>query len=186
MDHYIDVKLLPDNELSETFLMNKVFTKLHKALDDLKSDSIGISFPKFHILLGGVLRIHGTREKLEVLDSLNWVARLADYCDISVVTPVPSNVDGYRTVSRIQNNMSSSKLRRLICRGSIDEDKVKEYEEKMLAQNIKNPFLELESASNGNRHRRYIQFGKLGDASQAGVFDHFGLSKVATIPWFNT
>jgi len=49
---------------------------------------------------------------------------------------------------------------------------------------IDNPYLELESASNDNKHRRYISFGELSDTPISGEFDTFGLSKTATVPWF--
>jgi len=54
----------------------------------------------------------------------------------------------------------------------------------MFTQGLDNPYLELESGSNGHKHRRYIQFGELLDAPVKGEFDQFGLSKVATVPWF--
>lgn len=184
MDHYIDIKLLPDAELSETFLMNKVYAKLHKALDDLTSDSIGVSFPKYNVVLGSVIRVHGTKENLEQLNGLNWLARLADYCDSSPVKLVPENIEGYRNVSRVQTNMSPSKLRRLLKRNTIRPNEIEQYEEKMLSKGLKNPYVELDSSSNGNKYRRYFQFGALGDTNVAGVFDQFGLSKTATIPWF--
>jgi CRISPR-associated endonuclease Csy4 len=80
--------------------------------------------------------------------------------------------------------MTLSKLNRLIKRGSIPEDEVKQYKAKMFTRGLDNPYLELQSGSNGQRHRRYIQFGDLCDVSTEGVFDQFGLSNTATVPWF--
>jgi CRISPR-associated endonuclease Csy4 len=54
----------------------------------------------------------------------------------------------------------------------------------MLSQSLDNPYLELESTSNGNKHRRYLEFGQLLGNAVVGEFDQFGLSKTATIPWF--
>ena len=54
----------------------------------------------------------------------------------------------------------------------------------MFKQGLDNPFLELESSSTGQRHRRFIQFGELLDEPVEGFFDTFGLSKNATVPWF--
>ncbi len=184
MNYYIDIKLLPDAELSETFLMNKVYAKLHKILSDLRSNSIGISFPNYRKLLGGVLRIHATKENLEQLQSLNWLSRLTDYCNISQITEIPEDIEGHRTVSRIQSNMTESKLRRLIKRGSISSEEAKEYRAKMFQEGLDNPYVELESSSNGHKYRRYIAFSELSDTPKLGEFDQFGLSKGATIPWF--
>lgn len=183
MNHYIDIKMLPDAELNEAFLMNKVYAKLHKGLPNLGSSSIGVSFPKYRVLLGGILRIHATKEKLEQLRSLNWLSRLADYCDVSGIQPIPNDVQ-YRNISRKQANMTEAKLRRLIKRGSISAEEAKKYRAKMSTQGLNNPYLELNSSSNGNKHRRYLQFGELLNEPVSGEFDHFGLSKIATVPWF--
>lgn len=185
MDYYIDIKLLSDAELSETFLMNMVFTKLHKALDDLKSDSIGVSFPNYHSLLGDVLRVHGTQSDLEALSALKWIGRLGDYCSHTPISTVPEKIVGYRTVSRVQSSMSPSKLRRLLSRKTLKVSDVDRYEAKMQSKMLNSPYLELKSASNGHVHRRYIVQGDVLESSKLGAFDRFGLSKVATIPWFS-
>lgn len=204
MNHYIDIKILPDAEINANFLLNKVYTKLHKALFDSKSDAIGVSFPEYRVLslkepsniksperfskprniLGKTLRLHGTQEALEQLQAQNWLARLADYCKVSAMSEVPANIQGYRTVSRIQTTMSQSKLKRLLKRGSITEEEAKGYKAKMFTKGLDNAYVELESASNGHKHRRYIAFGALQSTPTAGVFDAFGLSKTATVPWF--
>jgi len=80
--------------------------------------------------------------------------------------------------------MTESKLRRLIKRGSISEEEVKQYRIKMFQGGLENPYVELKSMSNGQMHRRFIEFGELQDKSVEGRFDFFGLSKEATIPWF--
>ena len=80
--------------------------------------------------------------------------------------------------------MSKSKLERLKRRGSITPGEEKTYKAKMFSQGLDNPYLDLESGSTGQKHRRFIHFGPLMDQSVAGKFDSYGLSKVATIPWF--
>jgi CRISPR-associated endonuclease Csy4 len=184
MNHYIDIKILPDAEINANFLLNKVYAKLHKALFDRKSDAIGVSFPEYRKILGQVLRIHGTQQALEQLQAQNWLARLADYCKVSAISEVPTSIQGYRTVSRIQTTMSASKLRRLLKRGSIKQDETKQYNAKLFTKGLDNPYLELKSASNGHLHRRYIAFGALQKIAVDGKLDVFGLSKTATIPWF--
>jgi len=183
MDCYIDVQLKPDAEMRENVLLNKVYTKLHKALFTLKSTNIGVSFPKYHLKLGDVIRIHAREGRLKELQTMNWLGGLIGYCEVSDVKPVPEQTK-FRTVSRKQSNMTESKSRRLIKRGTLSSEEVKGYKAKMFAQGLDNPYLEMESGSNGHLHRRYIQFGELLDESVAGDFDQFGLSKVATVPWF--
>lgn len=183
MDYYLDIKMMPDEEVPIYFIRNNVYTKLHKRLCDLTSTNIGISFPEYKVMLGKFLRLHGTKQRLQTIQSEDWLGGLTGYCHVSSIQQIPEQVS-YRTVSRIQMNMSSSKLRRLIKRGSIKPDELKHYNTKMLQKGIDNPFLELESTSNGHKHRRYLSFGKLQDNAITGEFDQFGLSKTATVPWF--
>lgn len=183
MDSYMDIKLLPDAEIPASVLMNAIYTKLHKTLYDLKLTSIGISFPKYEVTLGNVLRIHGDKSNISDLQGLSWIAGMSDYCVVSEINPVPEDVK-FRTISRKQSTMSSAKMRRLLKRGSITEDEVKAYKAKMFAKGLDDPYLELVSGSNGHKHRRYIEFGNLVDEPISGEFDQFGLSKTATVPWF--
>ena len=67
MDYYIDLIIQADEEVPTYFIRNKVFAKFHKALCDLKQNSIGVSFPKYKTKLGGVIRIHGNKENLDAL-----------------------------------------------------------------------------------------------------------------------
>lgn len=184
MDHYIDVTIKPDAEMRENVLLNKVYTKLHKALCTLQSTDLGISFPKYSVKLGKVLRIHGTNKRLTELQDLNWIGGLVGYCDKLYIRAIPEDGISYRTVSRKQANMTAAKLRRLIKRGSIPESDAKKYKAKMFSKSLDNPYLELQSGSNGHKHRRYLSFGRLINKLKNGHFDQFGLSKDATIPWF--
>ena len=183
MDHYLDIKIEPDEEVPIYFIRNKIYSKLHKALFTLKAADIGISFPRYKIMLGDVIRLHGTEAKLTELQSLDWLGGLKGYCVINAIQAVPVDVM-YRNISRIQSNMTEAKLRRLIKRGSITQEETKAYKAKMFQQGMDNPYLELESGSNGHKHRRYLQFGELSSQSVKGEFDQFGLSKTATVPWF--
>lgn len=181
MDYFIDIKINPDAEMRNNLLLNKIYTKLHKALFTLKSTEIGVSFPRYKVKLGDVIRLHGTEAKLTKLQSTDWLGGLKGYCTVSSIQAIPENVL-YRIISRKQANMTEAKLRRLIKRGSISADEAKGYKAKMFTQGMDNPYLELDSSSNGNKHRRYINFGELCDKPCSGDFDAFGLSKTATVP----
>lgn len=183
MDYYLDIKLVPDEEVPIYFIRNKVYAKLHKVLSTLSSTDIGISFPLYKVKLGSTVRLHGTSGRLSGLQATNWLGGLSGYCEVCEVQAIPEQVT-YRTISRIQSNMTEAKLRRLIKRGSISEDDAKKYKAKMYSLEMDNPYLELESSSNGHKHRRYLVFGELSETSIDGEFDTFGLSKTATIPWF--
>lgn len=183
MNHYLNITLRPDAEMPSTILMNAIYTKLHKLLFDLQSHDIGVSFPKFNILLGDTLRIHGSEADLKKLHNQGWLGGMNGYCQIGEIKQVPAN-SKYRVISRKQTTMSQSKLRRLQKRGSIKDDDIKNYKAKMFTKGLSNPYIELVSASNGHKHRRYIEFGELQDCPIEGSFDFFGLSKTATVPWF--
>jgi len=183
MEYYIDIELKPDAEMEESPLMNLVYEKFHKALVKLKTEQIGVSFPKYKIKLGKVLRLHGNKTNIQNLQGLNWLGGIAGYCEISNVKNVPTNVK-YRTVSRIRTNMSKSKLKRLKRRGSITPDEEKNYRAKMFSQGLDNPYLDLKSGTTGQNHRRFFRLGPLLDQPVEGKFDSYGLSKGATVPWF--
>jgi CRISPR-associated endonuclease Csy4 len=51
MNRYLDVKIKPDAEMPENWLLNKVYTKLHKAIFDLLATDIGISCAIFFCIL---------------------------------------------------------------------------------------------------------------------------------------
>lgn len=183
MNHYFDITLLPDAEISSSVLMNAIFSKLHKRLCDLKSTGIGVSFPSHGLALGNVLRIHSNEIELTKLHDANWLGGMSGYCKFNNIMLAPVNAQ-HRVVSRKQSNMTQAKLNRLIKRGTIAPEEIKNYRAKMFAASLDEPYLELESSSNGNKHRRYIQFGELKSEPVVGDFDQFGLSKSATIPWF--
>ena len=195
MTYYLDIELYPTKDMRENFLLNHVYTLFHKRLYDLKSNSIGVSFPKFDKKLGKIFRIHGSKEALEKLQAKEWLGSYAKFCKVSDIKATPDEVK-YRTVYRVQQNMTEAKLRRLIKRakegkGNFNEDDIKKYRIKMLQGGLDNPYVELMSESgkkkNGSKeklHRRFIAFGELQDTELKGEFDLFGLSKVSTIPWF--
>ena len=183
MNHYIDILIKPDEEMRENLLLNKVYAKFHKALFTLQSSELAVSFPQYKVILGKKLRIHGTESKLAELQATDWLGGLKGYCDVSAIQVIPEEVL-YRTISRKQPNMSVAKLRRLLLRDSIQQANIKAYKAKMFEQGLDNPYLELESTSNGHKHRRYLAFGKLTKEKNLGEFDFFGLSKTASIPWF--
>lgn len=183
MDYYIDIKINPNKEIRENVLLNQVYTSFHKRLYDLNSIDIAVSFPEYRLKLGKLFRIHGSKETLENLNKKEWLGKYKSFCKVSNIIAIPEKVQ-YRTVSRIQQNMTEAKLRRLIKRGTIPEEDIKKYRIKMFQGGLDNPYVELKSMSNGQLHRRFIEFGELEEIETKGDFDLFGLSKTSTIPWF--
>ena len=105
MDYYIDITIKPDAEMRENVLLNKVYTKFHKALYDLQANDIGVSFPQKKVRLGKVLRIHSSLSRLTELQALKWLGGLSDYCEVSEILLIPQLISGYMFVSRVRDNM---------------------------------------------------------------------------------
>lgn len=183
MDYFIEIKLQKNSDLRPNVLLNSVYTQVHRRLYDMQCTTIGVSFPDYRVILGQRMRLHGSLDELKRFLSIDWLGDLKKYCTIGDIEKVPPNVQ-YRTISRVQSTMSQSKFRRLVKRGTINEEDVKKYKIEMLKKGLDNPYVELVSASNGKLHRRFFQFGELQSELVTGEFDVFGLSKEATIPWF--
>ena len=49
---------------------------------------------------------------------------------------------------------------------------------------LRMPYIELRSLSNGNLMRVYVEHGPVQPHPQPGVFNAYGLSATATVPWF--
>jgi CRISPR-associated endonuclease Csy4 len=184
MGHYIEIRLLPDPEFSASVLMNALFAKFHRALVDIGQREVGVSFPQAKKTLGDKLRLHGSRSALQRLMDLSWLKGLTDYTSVSAITPVPDNCR-YRVVKRVQAKSSVERIyRRSVMKGwlTIDEAEAKVNEKK--EHQLKQPFVQLKSNSSGQSFRLFIQQGELLDSPVAGAFSDYGLSGVATIPWF--
>jgi CRISPR-associated endonuclease Csy4 len=202
MNHYQDIKIFSDAECNLAFLRNKIYQKLHKAIFDLATTKIGVSFPNSkenqkdtlpNILLGDTIRIHSNKAKLQQLQNLNWLGGLVGYCKISDVLPLPDKVDGYRVISRIRQNMSFARMQKKIIhqqsKGYLKTDEEirvyeKYYKAKMFKTGLNNPYLELNSVSTGGKYRLYIEFGEVQDKAAVGDFNNFGLSNEATTAIF--
>ncbi len=192
MNYYQELKIQPDKEFNLPTLRNKIYQKFHKAIWDLKSKNIGVSFPKEGDKLGDIIRIHSDQSDLEKLQNLHWLGGLSGYCKVSGITAVPNEIKGYQVISRIRQSMDEKKLKQRVAyqqnNGELKTDKEvqaykNQYRKKMLATSLDNPYLELNS-SKGGLYRIYLHFGKMQDNPIIGEFNNFGLSKTASVPIF--
>lgn len=184
MDHYLDIRILPEEpEVSESFLLNALFAKLHVRLGQQAQGRVGISFPDHHQRLGDLLRLHGQCIDLQALMVDDWLQGLKGYTQCSEVLPIPPIVC-YRTVKRVQAKSAYNKRQRSIAKGWLTEEealnRIPDSQQKMLHL----PFLQLKSRSNGQVMRVYVEHGPLSAVPNAGYFNAYGLSSLATIPWF--
>lgn len=184
MDHFLDIRLLPEEpEVSESFLLNALFAKLHLRLGLLACTDIGVSFPHHAKRLGDRLRLHGTKPGLQSLMAEDWLQGLKGYCQCSQPTAVPANTE-YRTVRRVQAKSAHNKRQRSIRKGWLSEDEAVARITESQQKELKLPFMQLKSRSTGQLMRLYIEHGPLLTEPQPGCFSAYGLSATATIPWF--
>lgn len=184
MDSYIDIVVLPDAEISSPALMNNLFAKLHRALVEFAKGDIAVSFPKYGKTLGDILRLHGTHAALERLMIQPWLKGLRDYTSVSAISPVPENVQGYRTTFRVQQKSPQNMRKRSIAKGWLSEEEalhnIPDSKQKRLAL----PFLQIKSQSTKQEVRLFVGRGELVDKPEAGHFSSYGLSRTATTPSF--
>lgn len=184
MDHYIEIRVLPDPEFSEEMLMAALMAKLHRALGQRGKGDIGVSFPAHGIKPGAVLRLHGEHQGLSELESLAWRKGLNDYCLCTAIKAVPE-VNQWRCVSRVQVKSSAPRLmRRSVKKGWITEEEAQQRIRTMEEARTDLPWLNLRSLSTGQSFRLFIRHGELLSAPVVGMFSTYGLSGTATVPWF--
>jgi CRISPR-associated endonuclease Csy4 len=184
MDHYLDIRLLPDPEFTATVLLEALFAKLHRALGSAGQGEIGVSFPSAGKTLGDKLRLHGPLAALTAFESLSWRKGLRDYTECSEIQPVPANVK-YRTVRRVQFKSNAERLRRRsVSKGWITEEEARMRIPDLVEKRTTLPFIRLKSLSSEQTFLLFIEQGKICDNATEGIFSAYGLSATATIPWF--
>jgi len=189
MDHYQDIKILADPEFPQSMLMNALFAKLHRALVQIKSNAIGISFPNVKgntsKNLGDLFRLHGTAESLQNLEAQSWLRGMRDHVDATEVSPIPENVQFCR-VKRVQSKSSAERLRRRYLKrhDSVTEKDVVGMIPDSVEKRLELPFLQLKSESTGQHFCLFIEHQAAQPNAVAGEFNSYGLSNKATVPWF--
>lgn len=187
MDHYLDIRLLPDPEFPPSMLMNALFAKLHRALVDLDSTAIGVSFPDHTLAplaLGERLRLHGQAPALAHMMSCNWLRGMRDHTEVQGPTSVPAGAV-HRAVRRVQAKSNPERLRRrLVKRKVIDYDTARQLIPDEAAETLELPFVTLKSLSSGQTFRLFIEHGPTSPEPTHGCFGKYGLSRRATVPWF--
>ena len=180
MDHFVEIKVLPDPEFKETTLISAVYSKLHRALAALGNGAVGVSFPKAGTVPGDLIRLHGGLDVLETLMESNWLKGLKDYTYVSSVQSVPET-GKHLLVQRVQPKMTAARLRRAVRRGSMSEEEAKN----LLARrkDLKQPFFQLQSLSTEQKFPLFIEQKEV-PVSNAGDFNSYGLSSETTVPYF--
>jgi len=197
MKHYLDITLLPDAEANLGFLWQKVYQQVHLALAENKiaenESTIAVSFPNYGdkvFPLGDKLRLFAENQRqLEQLDIAKWLSRLTDYTHIKSIKEVPLSVDQYALFKRKQfksNLLREAKRRAKYKNETLAEamEHFKHYESKTTLAFINMTSLSMGKDITENRGFKLFIEKEIGAESRQGVFNCYGLSKTATVPWF--
>ncbi len=209
MNYYLDITLLPDAEANLGFLWQKVFQQVHIALVDNKigdnESAVALSIVDYcnktavasddkTFPLGNKLRLLADSEEiLQKLDINRWLNRLSDYCHIKPVKPVPGDITKYACFKRKPVKSIEKKARRRAEHLNKPYGEVLAYlREEGRSDKSKLPFINVESQDTKKRVEQGVssQFllfieQTLFEQPVKGVFDCYGLSKTATVPWFD-
>lgn len=187
MDRYIDIRLRPDPEFREPLLMSALFSKLHRGLAELGTGEIGISLPDHQDnprSTGARLRLHGSDEALSKLFDLTWLNGMHDHVKISEMRNVPANAS-HRVVSRAQPKTNAERLRRRYAkRHGVSEDEARRLIPDSVEAHVSLPFVTVRSRSSGRSFALFIKHMPAQENAVPGPFSTYGLSTVATVPWF--
>lgn len=189
MDHYIDIKLLPDPEFQPTMLMGALFNKLHRALAELQSNRIAVSFVQYqakgkHKSLGDVLRLHGDEGSLHHLLETNWLRGMSDHIDKSAIQPVPEK-HGFMQVKRVQCKSNVERLRsRYAKRHDVSMAEAAKALPDAVEQRLDLPFVVVKSSSTAQQFRLFIRQSEVAESMPNSTFNCYGLSGQGVVPAF--
>lgn len=187
MDQYVDIDVLADPEFPAHQLLNALYAKLHRALVAQNSTRIGISFPRHSLKephLGTRLRLHGELATLSALLASDWLTGMRDHVTLTQPTRVPETAK-HTAVRRVQVKSSPERLRRrLMRRHNLDAQDALQRIPDETARVVALPFVQLRSTSTGQSFRLFIEHRDVQPNAIMGDFNSYGLSQMATVPWF--
>lgn len=189
---YLDVTLRRNREISQYFVLQKIFQQLHLGFVEMQNAEgvvpLGLSFPEYQFKgLGSKLRLLSAEESvLEKFNAKRRLARFSDYVHLTGIRAVPARVRSYAIYQR-QQPKSMPAFRRIVRRMSEREDiSLQEAEAKITSfktQLLKTPYINVCSASSRQRFRLFI-VKKMSDTSIYKGFSSYGLSNTSTVPEF--
>lgn len=166
----------------------------------LRGSNIAVSFPCYGnnpYPLGNKLRLFAQEQAfLEKLDIEKWLSRLLDYVQIDSIKAVPGSVSyaGFRQKrfkgeKRLEQSLHKKAKHFSDKFGKDFNNILQELKKKHVFNEEKLPYIQVESQSSASdarkqRFKLFIEKAELA-GSQQGKFDCYGLSKTATVPWFD-
>lgn len=186
---HLDFHILPDADLPAAHIVSALYARLHRELVSLGTRHVAVSFPGMQVdvdrpTLGTCLRLLGPAAELDHLAQPRWLAGVQDHVSWQAPSAVPAGAS-HRSLRRVQAKSNPERLRRrLMKRHGLDATQAQSRIPDGCAQMLTLPYINMSSASTGQRFRLFLQLGPIEPQAAAGTFNFFGLSADATIPWF--
>ena len=110
--------------------------------------------------------------------------KMRDHTAVGPVLPVPA-LKGYRVVRRVQAKSNPERLRRrLVARKGVSAEEARQAIPDSVAELLDLPFVVINSRTTGQQFRLFVEHLPVRDEPVTGPFSAYGLSPVATVPWF--
>ena len=191
MNYYQDITLIPDGEVSPSFLWTKVFTLLHLALaEEQRREGMvktALAFPAYQDKgLGNKIRILApSAEQLERLHLEQGLERLSDYVHLTKIRKiVERRITGYSIYSRYQPDESVERKARRYARrheGVSYKDALNLLNQREKTYEL--PYIQLKSVSTAQTFSLFIKKTSC-QSEQPGTLSTYGLSDNASVPEF--
>jgi CRISPR-associated endonuclease Csy4 len=199
MKHYIDITLLPSDDIGIHFLWSKVMMQVHLALveiqDSDKKISVAVCFPDYEepsatslAFMGKKIRLFAMqRSDFEHLNISKWLSRLDDYIHVKAINDVPSNIKTYESFSRVSKSGSADKhiRRRAKRHNETLEQAALFFSDYVMDREVKAlPFIKMKSLGGGDEFNMSIR-RKLAVLENAEFFfSTYGFNRYAALPKF--
>lgn len=199
MKYYLDITLLPSDDIGIHFLWSKVMMQVHLALVEIKDEHekvpVAVGFPQYRekkaekqSFLGHQLRLFAKEKTdLERLDINKWLNRLADYVHIKGVGEVPETSE-YESFNRRTLSVSPEKLiRRRMKRHDETLEQASAHFDgyKMSIEDKALPFIKMKSLTSQDEFHLGIIRKRVASKEEGDfVFNTYGLSAQGVLPKF--
>lgn len=199
MKHYIDITLLPSDDIGVHFLWSKVMMQVHLALvevqDANKKVSVAVSFPQYREksdkrsgFIGNKLRLLAQHEnEFERLNIQKWLNRLDDYVHVKAVALVPVEVEQYERYSLPKKAGSPARLirRRMKRKNESEDQAIAHFDTYEMDLKVKAlPFIKMQSLGSDNSFNMAVKqrMSELND--EPYLFNTYGINSKVSLPKF--
>jgi CRISPR-associated endonuclease Csy4 len=199
MKHYIDITLLPSDDIGVHFLWSKLMMQVHLALVEIQNEQkqvpVAVSFPKYQPreneklgFVGNKLRLFANdKTDLERLNFGKWLHRLEDYVHIKSIADVPNDVISYESFNRRSKSGSPYKhIKRRMQRHNETWEQAaaffKGYSMEKADKDL--PFIRMKSLHSDNEFCMSIIRKEAAPSNKHIMFNTYGLSADGVLPKF--